>query len=297
MDLERIAAEPCPAATWDGVKAIRSGKGYVNAPMGQLHYRDVGPRDSGRPDGEPDRHPLLLFHQCPQNLIEFAEVQNSLALLGLRSIAADLPGYGMSDQPDFWPTVGAFADNFVALMDALSLQTVVAGGHHTGAAVAAALAARHPSRVSGVILHGLPLYTREEAEGFRNKVLWDCTPMRDGSHMSQLFKWSRTGTPQELINLTWMSVGLFMQGRDVAHWAVNNYDMESDLRRIRSPGIIVSEVDDMTHPRDKRAWMLRPDFRYHEVSTPGNAMLMGEPARWAAIARTFVDAVAGLIPL
>ncbi len=282
--MECFPAEPAPTMTWDGVKAIRAGKGYVDAPLGQLHYRDVGPRDG--------HAPFMLFHQCPQSMIEFAQVQNCLAQSGVRSIAVDLPGYGMSDHPDIWPTVGGFADNFMAILDALSLHTVVAGGHHTGAAVAAALAARHPSRVAGVILHGLPLYTREEADGFRNKVLWDCTPVRDGSHLSQLFKWSRSGSPQELVNLTWMSVGLFLQGRDLAHWAVNSHDLQSDLACIRAPGLIISEVDDVTHHMDQRARALRPDFGYVDVDTPGNAMILAEPARWAQIARAFRDSLA-----
>ena len=279
--IEHFADPIMPALTWAGAHPLNSGKGYMDAPLGQLHFRDVGPRTK--------LHPLLLLHQCPQSIIEFAAVQNSLAARGLRSVAVDMPGYGMSDHPDCLPTIGGLADNLLALMDGLALESVVAAGHHTGASIAASLAARHPTRVTGVILHGLPLYTQEEAEAARGRVLWDCTPRPDGSHLSQLFKWSRRGDQSELVNLTWMSVGMLLQSQDIAHWAVNRHDLAADLMRVNAPGLIISEVDDMTHGMDKRAYALCPGFTFEQISDPGNAMIVGQPDRWAAIAQSFVQ--------
>lgn len=279
--IEHFADPSAPAPAWAGAHPLKAGKGYVDAPLGQLHVRDVGPQT---------RLPaLLLLHQCPQSMIEFAAVQNSLAARGLRSVAVDMPGYGMSDHPDCLPTIGGLADNLLALIDSLALHTVVAAGHHTGASIAASLAARHPTRVSGVILHGLPLYTTEEAEAARKRVLWDCTPKPDGSHVSQLFKWSRRGDHAELVNLTWMSVGMLLQSQDIAHWAVNRHDLEADLLRVKAPGLIISEVDDMTHDMDKRAHALRPDFTFEQITDPGNALIVGQPDKWAAIAQNFVQ--------
>ena len=278
--IDHFPPEPSPPITWSGLRALGGGKGYVSTPTGQVHYRDIG--------APSDLPAIVLFHQSPQSMIQFAEVQNCLADRGIRSIAVDLPGYGMSDHPDFLPTVGGLADTMLALVDGLSMPKVVAAGHHTGAAVACALAARHPSRVAGVILHGLPLYTSEEAKALRGKELWDCTPTKDGSHMSQLFKWSQTGTDDELANLTWMSVGMLLQSRDIGHWAVDRNDMAADLMRIATPGMIISEVDDMTHHMNKRAQTMRPDFIYEQIDTPGNTMIMSNPERWALLAQKFI---------
>ena len=277
--IEQFAPHPGPPITWPGTSALNGGKGYVEAPLGQTHFRDMGPQG--------DDSPLLLLHQCPQSMIEFAEVQNTLACIGRRSIAIDMPGYGLSDHPEVLPSIGGFADNLIAVLDRLGLQKVVVAGHHTGAAIASAIAARHPSRVIGAVLHGLPLYTAEEAALNREKTLWDCTPQPDGSHLSQLFKWARIGDARELANLTWMSIGMLLQSRDIGHWAVDRYDLEADLIRIAAPALILSEVDDMTHHMDQRARVLRPDFQYVEILTPGNSLLIGEPERWTQIVDEF----------
>lgn len=264
--------------SWPGLNMLMGGKGYVTAPLGQLHYRDVGPRES---------HGLLLLHQSPQSMVEFGAVQNSLVRRGLRSIAVDTPGYGSSDPPPGQPTIGEFADNLISLLDALQLATVTAAGHHTGACIATALAMRHPRRVTGVILHGCPLYSAEEAEVARNKHLYDRVPVADGSHLSQIFKWKGVGDHGDLLNRTWMSIALFQQGRDLGHRAVAHYDMQQDLSMIRARGLIISEVDDVTHHMDQRARALRPDFEYRQLPGPGMSTIMTDPDAWAEVAAAF----------
>ena len=59
--------------------------GYAQAPQGQLHYRDAGSGD-----------PILLLHQTPRSLDEFAELQPLLAR-NHRVIAMDMVGFGGSD--------------------------------------------------------------------------------------------------------------------------------------------------------------------------------------------------------
>jgi len=270
--------------TWGGTKALNGGKAYVAASLGQLHYRDVG---------SSDLPPLLLLHQCPQSMIEFGAAQNVLVEGGLRSIAVDLPGYGLSDHPTVLPTIGGFADNFIDLLDALELPQVVAYGNHTGACVAAALAARHPQRVAAVILHGCPLYSEEQSAAYAEKQLWDCTPVKDGRHMSQLFDWAVVGDMSELINLTWMSVGMLLQSRDIGHWAVNRYRLADDIARIEAPGAIISEVEDLTHEMDQQVRALRPDFGYFQVNRPGNSLVMGDPARFSCLIGEIVRQLLG----
>ncbi|MGZ5921087.1 MAG: alpha/beta fold hydrolase, partial [Rhizomicrobium sp.] len=221
------------------------GKGYVSAPLGQLHYRDIGPHDSSVT--------LLLFHQSPQNLLQFGAIQNALAARGVRSIAVDTPGYGMSDQPDCIPTIGGLADNMLALFDAKGLEKAVVAGHHTGACIATALAARHPNRVAGIILHGCALFSPQEADEFRRAPEWPRKPVRDGSHLTHIFsKWPSAGDDADLAFKTWISASMFLQGPDIGHFAVYRYDMEADLRRVQAPGLIIAETEDMTHHMDER---------------------------------------------
>ena len=84
LALALVFATPARAADgWVGNGVLAGGKGYVSTPMGQVHYRDIGPRDA--------KVPLLLIHQAWMSMIEYGEIQNELAQLGYRSIALDTP--------------------------------------------------------------------------------------------------------------------------------------------------------------------------------------------------------------
>ena len=163
---------------WDGLGVLKGGKGYAPTPMGQVHYRLMGP----------EKGPVvLLIHQTPWSMIEFADIQPCLAARGMRSLAVDTPGYGMSDAPDGKPSMQAYADNIVPVLDYLKIRKVIVAGHHTGAAIAAALAARHADRVTAVVLHGAPNYN--DAERAQRLALPhpDLTLKPDGSHLSNYY--------------------------------------------------------------------------------------------------------------
>jgi pimeloyl-ACP methyl ester carboxylesterase len=280
-EIEALPSSPGPIRTWMGVNMLTGGKGYAPTPLGQVHYRDIGPRDT--------RATMLLFHQSPLSMVEFGAVQNSLAKLGIRSIATDTPGYGLSDQPDIIPTVGGFADNFVYVLDHLGIDKVVAGGHHTGASIATSLATRHPDRVSGVVLHGCPIYTLEEVTKRKAQPEWDRAPKQDGSHLSQLFRRARERTENEMFAWTWMSVTMFLQGPDIGHWAVHRYDMTTDLKNLKQPALIITEGEDVIHHMDVRAHELRPDFAYRVLAEKSFTGVMTDPDGWAKLAAEFID--------
>lgn len=269
---------------WRGAAILRGGKGYVPTPMGQVHYRDLGPRQT--------RLPLLLLHMTPMSIVQYAEAQNALAELGIRSIAVDTPGYGLSDPPpQAAPPISAFADNLVAVLDALRIDKAVVVGHHTGACIASSFAVRHKERVAAVILHGVPMFNEEEIAVRLKRVLGDRTPKEDGSHLSEYFRPGFAGsqlmTPAYLEAQTWFSVSIFMEGPDVGHHAVYQYDMESDVKRITAPGLIISDLRDAVHPVDRRAAALRPDFTYREFSDDGTLSIMMHPGKWAQLVSDF----------
>ena len=267
---------------WKGYGGIASGgKGYVAAPMGQLHYRDIGPRDT--------KYPIVLFHQSPMSLVQWAEVQNALAEMGYRTITPDTPGYGNSDPPKTQPTIGDYADNAVALLDALKISKVVVGGHHTGAQVATAFAARHPDRVVGIMLHGAAALTPEEADVYlSNPNRRSRMPVEDGSHI-RAFKPQTPPDSQEILNAKmWNMLLGYIQGPDIGHYAAFHYDMFPDLKAVKAPGLILSDTKDPVNKQDKRVAGLRPDWKYVEFSNGDLFQFMAEPKRWAKIAAEFV---------
>lgn len=272
--------------SWPGNRPLSGGKGYVQTPMGQVHYRARGPASS--------KTPMLLLHQTPWSMIEFARIQDSLAKLGIRSIAIDTPGYGMSDEPPGDPTLKDLADNIIPVLDNLRLSKVVVAGHHTGASIAVSFAANHPDRVAAVILHGVPLFNDQDLAERLNRKPYDRTPQADGSHVSRLFTGkSGAQSPEVLRNRTVALLSMFSFGRDVGHHAVYRYRMEPDARAIKAPGLLITDVTDPLHVMDDRMAKLRPDFKYVEFATKtANIDMMNHPDKWAEIAADFAAKVA-----
>lgn len=273
-----------PAQThWVGNGAMRGGKGYAATPMGQVHYRFAGPATGPV---------LLLLHQTPWSMNEYVDIQACLARRGIRSLAVDTPGYGNSDPPPGKPDVADYADNLMPVLDALGLRQVTVAGHHTGAAIAAALAARHPDRVRGVILHGVPLYTPAERAERLAKPPRAQELAADGSHLSDYYRYILNyagDAPRARVTANWSVIDWYLAGEnDIAHDIVFRHDSGADLKRIKSPTLILSDGKDTLHVNDQRAAALRPDFRYQDFSNSTAHSMMIDPDRWAAVAAAFV---------
>jgi pimeloyl-ACP methyl ester carboxylesterase len=102
-----------------------------------------------------DGPPVILLHGA--SLGSSADVWRRnlkpLALHGLRVIAYDQPGFGLSDDPPEWGL--GFRTSFVLkFMDALGLAKASLIGHSQAGAMAVDLALSHPDRVSRVIVLG-----------------------------------------------------------------------------------------------------------------------------------------------
>ncbi|MBT4739790.1 MAG: alpha/beta hydrolase [Rhodospirillaceae bacterium] len=271
---------------WQGWGVLSGGKGYAASPLGQVHYRDIGPRDY--------EHPIVLLHQSPMSMIQFAEVQNALAELGVRAITIDTPGYGSSDKPQQQPTIQEYGNNLVYVLDHLNLEKVLVAGHHTGAQIAAAFAANNPDRAVGVILHGAALFNAEERASYQSRMGKGKprTPVLDGSHLTRMMNFPMSSQEQKILDAkTWLAITSFIQGPDIGHWAAFHYDMEPDLKAINVPGMILTDTEDDVHYIDVRVSKMRPDFKYMEFSDGNLLELMAQPQRWAKIAAEFADGI------
>ena len=127
-------------------------RGFLHVAGRAVHYRAAG-----------QGPPALFVHSSPTN--GSFVLDDLLALADTHTgIAFDTPGFGLSDPLDGEHlTVADLADATAAALSELSLPPLPVYGTHTGAAVALALAHRHPHRVTGVVLDGVPVFRPEEA--------------------------------------------------------------------------------------------------------------------------------------
>ena len=146
-----------------------------------FHYLEWGPVAA------PDAPILLMLHGFPEYSGAWSELAARLSDR-YRCIAPDQRGYGQSwapaDVTDY--ATGKLVGDMVALIDHLGGGPVTVLGHDWGASVAYVLAARHPERVTRLIIlngvHPIP-FQREMAKGGAQSeasqyILW---LRRDGS--------------------------------------------------------------------------------------------------------------------
>lgn len=115
-----------------------------------LHLRDgrrVGYAEYGAPDGRP----VVALHGTPGARTMFAAADFAARGKGLRIIAPDRSGYGLSD-PHHFESLGDTAEDIEALVDALGLDEFALAGYSGGAPHALAAALRLQDRVTRVAL-------------------------------------------------------------------------------------------------------------------------------------------------
>lgn len=95
--------------------------------------------------------PVVLLHGFPLSSEMWTPIRAAVEQAA-RMITPDLRGFGGSDAPQGDYAMETLADDVLRLADNLGLGRFVLGGHSMGGYVALRLAARHPERLSGLIL-------------------------------------------------------------------------------------------------------------------------------------------------
>lgn len=220
----------------------------VQAGTVRLAYRTWGP------DGAP---PLVLLHALGEESSDWGRVAQVLAP-SWQVHAPDLRGHGASDRTGPY-TIEQLAADLAAVLDVLELEHVALGGHSIGAPPAYLYAARHPERVTHLILE-------EPAPP------WPRAPRALTRPEGPLaFDWDVTALSNEFT------------GPRVSSW-------RDELRRIRAPALLVAGGPASHVDQDQLADMaaLVPDCELVTIPA-GHLVHAVRPAEFAAVVTAFLD--------
>ncbi|MEM9684694.1 MAG: alpha/beta fold hydrolase, partial [Pseudomonadota bacterium] len=214
-----------------------------------------------------DGPPFLLLHESPRSSVALIPLMERLAD-DFTVVGLDTPGIGGSyPLEQARPRSDDYADAVVDTMIALGLEKVPIYGTHTGACIAAALAARHPGRVAIAILDGYPIFTRAEQEELLREYLPPFRPAWNGTHVAWLwarvrdqftfFPWYAAGREGRLprdpppLDFHQLVVEDFLHAGDnyrPAYASAFRFDGVKALDDFRAPVAITAREDDLLFP-------------------------------------------------
>ncbi|SFU40511.1 Pimeloyl-ACP methyl ester carboxylesterase [Pseudomonas sp. OV546] len=208
---------------------------YIDTNLGQLHYAESGAGDV-----------MILLHQTPRSLDEFAEVQPLLATRW-RTIAMDMYGFGQSAKFAAPQTVEHYAKGVLALVNALNIERFSILGHHTGMFVASEVAAIAPERVTAVVLSAGDIVDAEFREAMEALDVDVAETREDGSHLMELWRKRLNLYPAghtDVLNRfirDALAPGVTpLEG----HLAVARYDMENRVGLVKAPVLVLAATED-----------------------------------------------------
>jgi pimeloyl-ACP methyl ester carboxylesterase len=156
----------------------------VQAGQVRLAFRvwHATPAPGARPGGAAATPPVVLLHALGEDSSDWERVAPELTP-SWRVYAPDLRGHGASDWSGPY-TVEQLTADLAAFLDALGLRRVALVGHSMGAVPAYLFAARHPERVTRLILEEpAPPFPRPPAARERPaeppSFDWDATALSD----------------------------------------------------------------------------------------------------------------------
>jgi len=211
-------------------------RAFLDTEDGQILYRIGGEGES-----------LLLLHMTPRSSEEFRELMPIFAQ-NRCAIAMDLMGLGDSDPPPRMYSIADYAKTIIALLDELDINKTSILGNHTGAYVAAEVAAAYPERIEKLILCNIDQFSEEERAILVKRVSEALQIKENASDLIE--RWSVRQSyvgSQELNHLCLLDEMKCYGHPPYGNLAATAYssNMQERLALIKCPTLILSGTEDI----------------------------------------------------
>lgn len=283
-----LCALATPALALPDPAQPRIRRMYLEGSLGQLHVRVATP-DAEREPGPP----LVLFHQTALSGRMFDQFLPAMAKTRT-VIAIDTPGYGESDRPPERPTLAEYGDAmFDALLDLFGPEIDVLG-YHTGAAIAADLAARR-AEVGRAVLVSMPYFNSARRADLLAQVSRprsaETEYREDGAHLLPMWQGSFNAraaaqTRHDVARLVAEKQRAGIYGGWALHSALAE-DLAPRLASIARPVLVIAPHDGL-QAESRAAAALIPAARLTELSEIAHGLFDAMPERLAELIETFL---------
>jgi 3-oxoadipate enol-lactonase len=242
--------------------------------------------------------PMLLIHGFPLNRQMWQPQLQPLADAGYRVIAPDLRGFGASEATDTGYSMDGFADDMVALMDALDIERAVVCGMSMGGYVLMNMLERYPQRVTAACFIATRSTTDDETGRARRTAMaadaerLGANPIikmfaellfapETSQHSPELIAratvWMRETNPRAL-------AGALIGMRD-------RKDYTPLLPNFKLPSLVIAGAEDRAAPLEAAQLIAEglPDAELKVIEHAGHMLNMEQPEQFNALLIQFLD--------
>ena len=206
-------------------------RAYADLSGGQMHYRSAGATSAPV---------VVLLHQSPSHSVMYETLMTALADR-FYLLAPDTPGFGNSDPLSSSDAdIPAFAKAMAQFLGVMGIDRCHLFGHHTGAAIAAELAATRADLVRSLAMSGPTLLTEAQKLALPDQARY-LPPVADGSHLLSIWQRIRAkdeGAPLSLVQREVLSALDCGEAYGASYLAVTQHDFEGCLAAIRCPALV-----------------------------------------------------------
>jgi pimeloyl-ACP methyl ester carboxylesterase len=216
-----------------------------------------------------ERPPLILLHGAGGTRLDWPA-----PLRRLSDIVPDLPGHGRSSPPPR-TSIGEYAQDLVALMEALQIPRAVIAGHSMGGAIGQMMGLDFPDRVAGLIL------IATSAKLSVHPDLLDHV-LTDQPHVVSLLV-ERYWSPETSEAVRAQSYQALMQGPPATlhadFTACNTFDVRSRLGEINTPALVIGATGDRMTPRKHVEFLASgiPNAKLAMLESAGHMLAQEKP--------------------
>jgi len=268
---------------------IDASERIVRARNAQRAYFEAG-------SGEP----VVLLHGIGARAFSW-ETQLARWSNAYRVVAWDAPGYGHSDDlPHSEPETAEYADALLDLLDTLAIERPIVVGHSLGALIAGTFAARHPQRLSALVLlsvacgYGhLSFIDRERLFATRAGDL-QAMGIAEFAQKRAASIVSPHALPEHIARVRDAMSSIRESGYLAAMRMLTNGDLLAITPNIRVPTLVAcGSVDTVTPPeQNRRVAESIPGAAFALVDGAGHAVYVERPDELEACVLPFISSIA-----